>query len=78
MAYWQVFSFILFLGMKLIWGANVPNYIDFPIYVIVGIEILAAALRMLIILIVVYTKGLKKIGGIAIGATVGLDIFFLA
>jgi len=64
--------------MKLIWGANVPNYIDFPIYVIVGIEILAAALRMLIILIVVYTKGLKKIGGIAIGATVGLDIFFLA
>ena len=70
--------FILFLGMKLIWGANVPNYIDFPIYVIVGIEILAAALRMLIILIVVYTKGLKKIGGIAIGATVGLDIFFLA
>jgi len=68
--------FILFLGMKLIWGANVPNYIDFPIYVIVGIEILAAALRMLIILIVVYTKGLKKIGGIAIGATVGLDIFF--
>ena len=62
--------------MKLIWGANVPNYIDFPIYVIVGIEILAAALRMLIILIVVYTKGLKKIGGIAIGATVGLDIFF--
>ena len=76
MAYWQVFSFILFLGMKLIWGANVPNYIDFPIYVIVGIEILAAALRMLIILIVVYTKGLKKIGGIAIGATVGLDIFF--
>ena len=30
---------------------------------------------MLVILIVVYTKGLKKFGGIAIGAIVGLDIF---
>ena len=56
-------------------GANTPNYIDFPIYVIVGIEILASALLMLVILIVVYTKGAKKFGGIAIGAIVGLDIF---
>jgi aquaporin Z len=56
-------------------GANAPNYIDFPIYVIVGIEILASALLMLVILIVVYTKGAKKFGGIAIGAIVGLDIF---
>jgi aquaporin Z len=56
-------------------GANAPNYIDFPIYVIVGIEILASALVMLVILIVVYTKGAKKFGGIAIGAIVGLDIF---
>ena len=30
------------------------------------------------ILGVVYTKGLKGIGGIAIGGIVGLDIFFLA
>jgi aquaporin Z len=56
-------------------GANAPNYIDFPIYVIVGIEILASALLMLVILIAVYKKGAKKFGGIAIGAIVGLDIF---
>ena len=56
-------------------GANAPNYLDFPIYVIVGIEIFASALLMLVILIVVYTKGLKKFSGIAIGAVVGLDIF---
>ena len=56
-------------------GVNAPNYIDFPIYVIVGIEILASALLMLVILIVVHTKGAKKFGGIAIGAIVGLDIF---
>jgi aquaporin Z len=56
-------------------GANAPNYLDFPIYVIVGIEILASALLMFVILIVVYTKGLKKFGGLAIGAIVGLDIF---
>ena len=56
-------------------GANVPNYIDFPIYVIIGIEIFASALLMLVILIVVYTKGLKKFSGIAIGGIVGLDIF---
>ena len=30
---------------------------------------------MLVILIVVYTKGAKRFGGIAIGAIVGLDIF---
>jgi aquaporin Z len=56
-------------------GANAPNYANYPVYVIVGIEILASALLMLVILIVVYTKGLKKFSGIAIGAIVGLDIF---
>ena len=56
-------------------GVNAPNYLDFPIHVIVGIEILASALLMSIILIVIYTKGLKRFIGIAIGATVGLDIF---
>ena len=63
------------LGNEANLGANTPNYIDFPIYVIVGIEILASALLMLVILIVVHTKGAKKFGGIAIGAIVGLDIF---
>ena len=63
------------LGNEVNLGANAPNYIDFPIYVIVGIEIIASALLMLVILIVVYTKGLKIFGGIAVGAIVGLDIF---
>jgi aquaporin Z len=68
--------FIYFiLGNEANLGANAPNYIDFPIYVIVGIEVLASALLMLVILIVIYTKGLKRFGGIAIGAIVGLDIF---
>jgi aquaporin Z len=55
-------------------GANAPNYTNYPVYVIVGIEVLASALLMLVILIVVYTKGAKRFGGIAIGAIVGLDI----
>ena len=33
---------------------------------------------MAVILIVVYTKGLKGFGAIVIGGMVGLDIFFLA
>ena len=66
--------FIYFiLGNEMNLGANAPNYINFPFYVIVGIEILASALLMLVVLIVIYTKGLKKFGGIAIGAIVGLD-----
>jgi aquaporin Z len=58
-------------------GANVPNY-DFPILVVFGVELAASALLMLVILIVVYTKGLKGFSGLAIGAIVGLDIFFLS
>ena len=68
--------FIYFiLGNEVNLGANAPNYTDFPIYVIVGIEIFAAALLMLVILIVVYTNGAHIFGGIAIGAIVGIDIF---
>jgi aquaporin Z len=33
---------------------------------------------MSVIYVVVYTKGLRDFGGIAIGGIVGLDIFFLA
>lgn len=58
-------------------GANAPNY-DFPVLVIFGVEIAASALLMVVILVVVYTKGLKGFSGIAIGAIVGLDIFFLS
>ena len=68
--------FIYFtLGNEVNLGANAPNYTNFPIPFIIGIEILASALLMLVILIVVYTKGLKRFSGIAIGGIVGLDIF---
>lgn len=58
-------------------GANVPNY-NYPIPVIFFVELAASALLMAVILIVVYTKGLKGFSGIAIGGIVGLDIFFFA
>ena len=68
--------FIYFIfGNEMNLGANAPNYTDFPIYVIIGIEIFASALLMLVVLIVVYTKRLKKFGGLLIGAAVGLDVF---
>jgi aquaporin Z len=56
-------------------GANAPNY-AYPISTIIGVEIIASALLMSVIYVVVYTKGLKRFGGIAIGGIVGLDIFF--
>jgi aquaporin Z len=58
-------------------GVNAPNYY-FPILVIFDIEVAASALLMVVILLVVYTKGLKGFSGIAIGGIVGLDIFFLS
>ncbi len=58
-------------------GANSPNY-SYPLPIIFGIEVLASVLLMSVILIIVYTKGLKGLGGVAIGGIVGLDILFLA
>jgi aquaporin Z len=58
-------------------GANSPNY-SYSLPLIFGIEVLASALLMAVILTVVYTKGLKGFGGIVIGGIVGLDILFLA
>jgi aquaporin Z len=58
-------------------GANSPNY-SYPLPLIFGIEVLASALLMAVILTVVYTKGLKGFSGIVIGGIVGLDILFLA
>lgn len=52
-------------------GANAPDY-SYPLHVIFGVEVLASALLMAVILAVVYTKGLNGFGGL-----VGLDIFFL-
>ncbi|MGB6674839.1 MAG: aquaporin [Candidatus Nitrosopolaris sp.] len=65
------------IGFNANLGANAPNY-SFPIPIIFGIEVLASALLMAVIFTVVYTKGLKGFGGIAIGGRVGLNIFFLA
>jgi aquaporin Z len=58
-------------------GANAPDY-SYPLPLIFGVEVLASALLMAVIFVVVYTKGLRGFGGIAIGGIVGLDIFFLA
>ena len=65
------------IGSEANLGANAPNY-AFPLPIIFGVEIIASALLMAVILTVVYTKGLKGFGGIVIGGMVGLDIFFLA
>ena len=65
------------IGTEAYLGANAPNY-AYPLPLIFGIEILASALLMAVILVVVYTKGLKGFSGIVIGGIVGLDIFFLA
>jgi aquaporin Z len=46
-------------------GDNVPNY-NFPLPVIFGVEVFASYLLMIVILLVVYTKGLKGFSGIAI------------
>ena len=66
------------IGTQANLGANAPNYASYPLPLIFGIEVLASALLMAVILLVVYTKGLKGLSGIAIGGIVGLDIFFLA
>ena len=67
------------IGTQANLGANAPNYASYPLPLIFGIEVLASALLMAVILVVVvYTKGLKWLSGIAIGGIVGLDIFFLA
>ena len=59
-------------------GANAPNY-AFPTAIVFGTEVLATALLMaVIILAVVYSKGLRGFSGIVIGGIVCLDIFFLA
>jgi MIP family channel proteins len=65
------------IGTEANLGANAPDY-HFQIPLIVGVEILATALLMAVIIVVVHTNGLRGFGGIVIGGMVGLDIFFLA
>jgi len=68
---------LLAIGPEANLGANAPNH-DFPMGLIFPVEVLATGLLMAVIFAVVYTKGLRGLGGIAIGGIVGLDIFFLA
>ena len=75
------FSGILFvkyvIGDETNLGANAPNY-SYPLWEILGIEILATLLLMAVILFVVHNKGLKGLGGIVIGGIIGMDIFFFS
>jgi hypothetical protein len=57
--------------------ADSPNYV-FPLPTIFGIEVLASALLMAVIVVVVYANGLRRYSGLEIGGIVGLDIFFFA
>ncbi|MEW6603398.1 MAG: aquaporin [Thermoproteota archaeon] len=68
---------LLFIGSDANLGANSPDY-SFPLPLIFSIEILVTAFLMAVIFAVVYTKGLRGWSGIAIGGTVGLDIFFFS
>ncbi len=65
------------IGTEAFLGANAPNY-SYPLPIVFGIEVLATAMLMAVVYLVVYTKGLRRLGGLAIGGVVGLDIFFLA
>ena len=62
------------IGFNANLGANAPNY-RFPVPIVFGIEVLASALLMAVIFMVVYTKGLRGFGGIAIGGIVGSRYF---
>jgi aquaporin Z len=68
---------LTFIGDKANLGANAPN-LDFSIFVIFPVEVLASTMLMGVIFYVVYTKGLRGFSGVAIGGIVGLDILFLA
>jgi aquaporin Z len=65
------------IGTQADLGANAPNY-SYPLSLIFAVEMLASGLLTAVIFAVVYTKGLRRFSGIAIGGIVGLDIFFLS
>ena len=70
--------FILtFIGEKANLGTNAPS-LDFSIFIIFPVEVLASAMLMGVIFYVVYTKDLRRFSGVAIGGIVGLNILFLA
>jgi aquaporin Z len=59
------------IGTEAYLGANAPNY-AYPLPLIFGIKILASAVLIAVILIVVYTKGLRGFG-IVIGGISGFS-----
>lgn len=65
------------IGTEASLGANAPDY-SYPLPLEFGIEVFAMALLMAVIYLVLYTKGLRCLSGLAIGGMVGLDIFFLS
>ena len=66
-----------FIGSEAHLGANSFNH-SYPILFVFGIEVLASFLLMAVILAVVYTKGLRGFGGVAIGGIIALNILFLS
>ena len=66
--------FVMFvIGSESNIGANVIN-LDVAAHVVFPIEVLASAMLMAVICVVVYTKGLWRFGGVAIGGIVAIDI----
>lgn len=57
-------------------GLNFPNY-SYPVSLFYGVEIIATIMLMGVILTVVHIKGLNKFAGLAIGAIVALDVYYL-
>jgi aquaporin Z len=57
-------------------GLNFPNY-SYPVSLFYGVEIIATIMLMGVILTVVHIKGLNKFAGLAIGAIIALDVYFL-
>ena len=52
------------IGNEAFLGANSPNY-AYPLPLVFGVEVMASALLMAVILTVVFTKGLRGFGGLA-------------
>lgn len=67
----------LVIGTEANLGANFPNY-EFPIYAIIGIEVLATAFLVSAILVSVHTKGLRGFGILMFASTIFFDIYFLS
>jgi aquaporin Z len=64
------------IGTEASLGANAPDY-SYPLALVFGVEVLATALLMAVIYLVVYTKGLRGLGGLAIGGWPVLIFSFL-